>query len=124
MRRLILSALLIAAPVTDRASAAPPPPGSEDFQVTAPYSDWFRALRNVEGTLCCTLADCRPVDARISADGHWDFLADPKHFTGGDNTWIKVPDNRVLRKPNPVGQPIACYVDGLPPFCFLPAEGV
>ena len=120
MRRLIVIALLAATP----ALATPPPVGSEDYQVTAPYNDWFRLLRNAEGTLCCTLSDCRPVDARISADGHWEFLADPKHFAGGNNTWIRVPDDRVVRKPNPVGQPIACYVEGLPPFCFLPPQGV
>ena len=120
MHRLFFAVLLAATP----ALATPPPVGSEDYQVTAPYNDWFRLLRNAEGTLCCTLSDCRPVDARISADGHWEFLADPKHFPGADGRWIRVPDDRVVRKPNPVGQPIACYVDGLPPFCFLPAQGV
>lgn len=120
MHRMILAAVLIASP----AFATPPPPGSEDALVTAPYGEWFSQLRNVQGGLCCTLADCRPVEARISADGHWEFLADPRHFAGGDGRWVTVPDERVLRQPNPVGQPIACYVNGFSPFCFLPAEGV
>jgi hypothetical protein len=115
---------LVLAALATGATAAPPPVGSEDYQLTAPYSDWFRTLRNVEGELCCTLSDCRPVQARVTQDGHWEFLADPKHFTNGDNSWVRVPDDRVLRRPNPVGQPIACYVAGFPPFCFLPADAV
>ena len=125
MYRSALAALLIAAPFLGTPSfAKPPPAGSEDYEVTAPYGDWFKTLRDAGGALCCTLSDCRPVDARISAEGQWEFLADPKHFEGGDGRWVKVPDEKVLRRHNPVGQPIACYINGFPPFCFLPPEGV
>jgi hypothetical protein len=123
--RLLLAALVVGtSSLAAPAFAVPPPVGSEDYQLTAPYGEWFRTLRNAEGTLCCTLSDCRPVQARISADGHWEFLADPKHFTNGDGRWVRVPDDRVLHRPNPVGQPIACYVAGFPPFCFVPADAV
>ena len=121
MRRLIFAAILAAAAP---ALAAPPPVGSEDYELTAPYGDWFRSLRNAEGALCCTLSDCRPVQARVSNDGHWEFFADPKHFANADASWVRVPDDRVLRRPNPVGQPVACYIPGFPPFCFLPADAV
>jgi hypothetical protein len=120
MRAFALASLLIATP----ALAAPPPTGSEDYEITAPHGAWFRSLRNAEGALCCTLSDCRPVQARVSGDGHWEFLADPRHFANADNSWIRVPDDRVLRRANPVGRPVACYIPGFPPFCFLPADAV
>jgi hypothetical protein len=108
------------------ATAAPPPAGGEDYKLTEPYSDFFRTLHDAQGELCCTLADCRPVEARPTADGSgWEFLADPKHFKNADGSWIKVPDDRILRgRPNPVGVPIACYEVGFPPFCFLPVSAV
>ena len=66
MRGLAMAGLLIAPP----ALAAPPPTGSEDYLLTAPYGAWFGTLRNAEGAPCCTLSDCRPAEARIANDGH------------------------------------------------------
>ncbi len=52
----LLGALLVGVP----AYAAPPPNASGQ------YRDWFRSLTvpGVPGAICCTVADCRMVDAR------------------------------------------------------------
>ena len=52
----LLVALLVGMP----AYAAPPPDASGQ------YRDWFRGLTvpGIPGAICCTLADCRMVDAR------------------------------------------------------------
>ncbi len=57
MRHVLLVTVLLSA----TPSHAAPPPNS-----TGRYHDWFRSLEvpDAPGSPCCTLADCRMVDAR------------------------------------------------------------
>lgn len=93
-----------------------PPPGTDP---SSPTAQWFQGLtvpdnaetRN-DGSAnggCCSLADCRPVDYRQTPAGY-EVLLD-KRFPGIDEpVWVPVPDSVILHnKPNPLGQPVACY---------------
>lgn len=59
----------------------------------AEHHDWYRSLQTPHGTSCCNAqedgqGDCRPVQARPSADGGWEA------FVGG--RWLSVPAERIL----------------------------
>src|SRR5258708_39123084 len=58
VRNLVVSALLMTTAAAS-AHAAPPPDASGVF------ADWFKSLTvpGIPGAPCCTLADCRMVDA-------------------------------------------------------------
>ena len=62
---------------------------------------WFRSLAQPgTGISCCSIADCRPVDARITPSGYEIFVK---------NEWLTVPPEKILRgKENPTGKPVAC----------------
>jgi hypothetical protein len=85
--------------------ARPPDPGSEDAELMAPLHEWINAARTVGGLLCCSEADARPVDVRMSAN-HWEvkFLhpdALPRPYPDG---WQIVPADAILRDAS--GRPI------------------
>ena len=95
------------------------------------HDDWFTSL-TVPGSpelSCCNKSDCRPVDARIRADGRWEayideatFPKDPINpFVGGaPNEWMIVPDGAIIAgKDNPIGQPVACFY-ARTIRCFVP----
>jgi len=116
MNSNFLAASAIVALVCATASAAPPDGVNPD----SPLAQWYRSL-HVPHTdaLCCSIADCRPVEARY-LDGHWEILV---HGVG----WMEVPGERILHRDNPDGRPIACMstVDDAPGFndtvrCFVP----
>jgi len=98
-----------------RSHAAPP----EGADPNSPLGLWYRSLHVPHSdALCCSISDCRPVEARAQ-DGHWQIKL-------GRN-WRDVPEDRVLRMDNPDGRPIACVEqfddapDAIGPIrCFVP----
>jgi hypothetical protein len=72
------------------------------------------------------VADGRPVDARINANGQWEAHVTRDHWPlAHEEKWVEVPSDRVLRHANPVGVPILWYgqyTDSV--FCFAPASGI
>jgi len=85
---------------------AAPPAGADPA-----LAPWFQSLGQPEtGYPCCSIADCRPVQSRTTAD-HFEVFIDRKSF-GADapNAWVRVPAENILhRKDNPLGEPVACW---------------
>ena len=50
------------------AVAAPPPVGSDDWNIMAPYKAWVTAQHDGLGRWCCDIGDGRPVDAFVCAN--------------------------------------------------------
>lgn len=95
------------------------------------HDEWFRSLTNRWGGSCCNMTDCKPVVARIRADGQWEAMIDSKtwpeidgdvlHLHGAaPNDWVTIPDQVVLHgHDNPLGEPILCWYQGAV-LCFVP----
>ncbi len=94
-----------------RGSAAAPPDGADPAM-----HGWFESLKQPgSGISCCSIADCRPVDYRLGADGYEALL---------DARWVRVPDDKIIRnKPNPTGRAQLCRspISGSI-LCFVPAS--
>ena len=77
---------------------------------------WFQSLKQPgSGASCCSIADCRPVDYRLVADGYEAKL---------DGDWVRVPEARILHgQTNPTARAILCRspVNGAI-LCFVPAS--
>lgn len=110
LRLLIACVLLFLATGLGLAPAAPP---ENADPALAPF---FQSLKQPgSGASCCSIADCRPVDYRMAADGYEAKL---------DGNWVRVPDERVLHgQTNPTAHAIACRspVNGSI-LCFVPAS--
>lgn len=107
------------------ARAAPPPPGTEQSELLAPYGDWVRGLTNpVTNQGCCDLSDCRVVTARVQGNHYQAFIGRDAFGDSAPEQWLDVPDEVVLHGgDNPVGLPIACWRANRRPllngfFCF------
>jgi hypothetical protein len=89
--------------------AAAPPPNADPS-----LAPWFNDLRQPwTNALCCSVADCRPVDARLN-DGHYEA------FIEGE--WRRVPDHLILnRSDNPTGRAVACWTPQVGILCFVRA---
>ena len=76
----------------------------------------FESLKQPgSGVSCCSIADCRPVEYRLVADGYEAFI---------DANWVRIPDDKVLHgTSNPVARGIACRspISGTI-LCFIPAS--
>lgn len=117
MRDVILG-LLCAAAFAASAAWGHPPPGEP-----GPFSAWFQSLRVPNGSVgCCSVADCRHVEYRVSGD-HYEAFVDGATFPGAGTGWIAIPNGVVLHRPNPTGEAVLCWWGG-EPRCFVPAEGV
>jgi hypothetical protein len=104
--RVLTAVLLLAT----QAYAAPPAGADPD----SPMAQWYRSLKAPDiGGSCCSIADCRPVEARQMGN-HWEVLTE----TG----WQPVLPQRVLHQENLDGRPIACQVLG-EIRCFVPPAG-
>ncbi len=103
------------------AFAAPPDPGSDDWNVMLPYQEWIQGQHDNLGRSCCSIADGRPVDVRIR-DGHWEVHITKQHFPDEDDRWVGVPDEKVIRSANPTGVPIVWFSWGRV-LCFAPPDG-
>jgi hypothetical protein len=117
MRALIVAAVMW--PVV--AYAAPPPVGSDDWNIMAPYKEWVTSQHDQLGRWCCDIADGRPVDARIEGD-HWVAHVTPEKFDGEKDHWLAVPDEKITRNANPTGSPILWLYQGRVQ-CFAPPDG-
>jgi hypothetical protein len=77
---------------------------------------WFESLKQPgSGVSCCSIADCRPVEYRLVADGYEAYL---------DTKWVHVPDDKVLHGTvNLVARGIVCRspISGTI-LCFVPAS--
>lgn len=93
--------------------AAPAAPPDNADPALAPF---FQSLKQPgTGASCCSIADCRPVDYRLAADGYEARL---------DGDWVHVPEERILHgKTNPTARAILCRspVNGNI-LCFVPAS--
>lgn len=90
------------------ASAAPP----TGVDLNSPLAQWYKSLNvpNTDGS-CCSIADCRPVEARRIED-HWEVLV--------KDEWFTVPEDRIIRRQhNMDGRPIACL--GVTEYGFYPS---
>jgi hypothetical protein len=103
------------------AMAAPPPVGSDDYEIMHDYATWIEHQHTADGRWCCTVADGRPVAARIKGD-HWQVFISSRQFDQAPNAWVDVPADRVIRAANPVGVPIAWFFRTV--LCFAPPGGV
>ena len=93
-----------------------PPQGTD---LNSPLHQWYEGLKQPEsGASCCSLADCRPVDAVKQDEKGYQI-----YYQG---TWMRVPPEKVIHgTPNEAGEPVACimYLSGNPTIlCFLPAS--
>lgn len=75
---------------------------------------WFNDLRQPwTNALCCSLADCRPVDSRLAGD-HYEVLI--------EGEWRTVPEHRILnRSDNPTGRAVVCWTPTAGILCFVRA---
>ena len=103
------------------AHAAPPPVGSDDWNVMAPYAEWITKQHDTRGRWCCDIGDGRPVEARI-VDDHWEAHVTPQHFPGEDDRWVPIPDEKIVRA-NPTGTAILWLWESRVQ-CFAPPDGV
>ena len=105
---LLVTALLFGAAL---AWAKPP----EGIPFDPVLHDWYQSLR-MPGTLfsCCSMADCRPADYRLTPSGYEALL---------DGKWTAVPQERVLvGYSNPVGRAVVCRSENGTILCFVPAS--
>jgi hypothetical protein len=88
--------------------AAPPPDADPAL------APWFNSLRQPwTNALCCSMADCRPVQSRLNG-GHYEALI--------EGEWRQVPDHLILnRNDNPTGRAIACWTPQVGILCFVRA---
>jgi hypothetical protein len=121
--------------VAHAARAAPPPAGSEDAVLMAPYSAEIRRMQ-ANGAICCSESDGRPVEVKIvEIDGephyevrflHPETLVDGIGLLYGKapgDGWNKVPDTAVIRQSGTIPFPMAWWNAGLGEVrCFWPGS--
>jgi len=122
MIKVTFAAWVIWVAATRLAAAAPPPVGSEDWQIMHPYAEWVTSQYDQRGRWCCDIGDGRPVDAQIEGD-HWKVHVTPAHFPNEPDHWLVVPDEKITRGGNPTGSPILWLLYGNVQ-CFAPPDGV
>jgi hypothetical protein len=106
-RLLATASLILLSTLLSVATAQPPP----DADPNSTMGQWYRSLTVPRsGLSCCSVADCRAVEARLTA-GRWEIRA-------GDD-WLAVPPEVILKRDNPDGRPIACVLAGTI-RCFVP----
>ena len=113
MLRLSRAALLLVCFTTlgIAASDAAPPDNADPA-----LHGWFESLKQPgSGVSCCSIADCRPVEYRLAADGYEAYL---------DTRWVHVPDDKIIRgMANPIARGVLCRspISGTI-LCFVPAS--
>ncbi len=120
----LLAAILLAGlALTHPARAAPPPVGSDDWNIMHPYAEWVTTQHDRRGYWCCDIGDGRPVEARIASDGnHWEVHITKTHFPEEPDHWLVVPDGKITNGGNPTGTPIVWLLHGNVQ-CFAPPDG-
>ncbi len=73
---------------------------------------WFQSLHQPgTGMSCCSIADCRPTDYRMSGNHYEAFI---------NGEWLTVPEDKVLqRTDNPVGRAVVCWTPARGIMCFV-----
>ena len=81
-------------------------------------SQWFRGLKNSNGTPCCDYAD----GTRLEDPGDYTQNDDGSYEVKIEGEWLHVDASRVLRGTNRVGYAIIWRMPGPPHtiWCFLP----
>ena len=83
-----------------------------------PNAAWYRSLHTDSGTSCCSLADCKETDYRITRSGEIEAQTE-----AGD--WVAVPANKILKRTeNPTGYAVLCWTPALGVLCFVMAPRV
>ena len=92
--------------IVNPVNAAPPPDADPAL------APWFNDLRQPwTNALCCSVADCRPVESRLN-NGHYEALI--------EGEWRPVPDDHILnRGDNPTGHAVACWTPSAGIICFV-----
>jgi hypothetical protein len=110
-RSAALLVLTLFAPLAMRTGDAAPPENADPA-----LAPWFESLKQPgTGIPCCSIADCRPVEYRLAADGYEALL---------DARWVRVPDDKILRgMSNPLARRVVCHspISGTI-LCFVPAN--
>jgi hypothetical protein len=119
LKSLILAGCLTAF-ISSAAIAKPPPIGSEDWEIMAPFVEWVQKQNAPDGHWCCDVSDGRPVESRMH-NGHWQIYITEEKFARSTTGWADVPDSAILHQGNPVGVAIA-WVIGDHIYCFAPAS--
>jgi hypothetical protein len=107
--RLVRCALGGAVLLLGHAASAAPPENADPA-----LAPWYNSLRLPwTNALCCSMADCRPVDSRTN-DDHYEVLI--------EGQWRPVPDDKVLnRSDNPTGRAVVCWTPSSGILCFVKA---
>ena len=111
MRGNLPTAILVTAGALISAIVLAAPPDAAD--PNSLLGAWYRSQHAPDGKSCRSIADCRPIDARLVGE-HWEIRT--------EMGWQEVPPDRVLRRENPNGRPIVCRSLGLV-LCFVPPAG-
>lgn len=82
-------------------SAAPPPVGSKQWNMTRPYKDFIVNMKNKNGGSCCDLSDGRAdLEERITKDGRYQVRATEQAYENygltEEGEWIDVPEEAIL----------------------------
>jgi hypothetical protein len=107
MKHLMPAGLLLGAVVAVAPVRAAPPENADPS-----LSPWYNSLRQPgTGALCCSIADCRPTEYRITRD-HYEALV--------EGIWRDVPPDRVVkREDNPTGRAVVCWTPTAGVLCFI-----
>jgi hypothetical protein len=84
------------------------PPANPDPSL----APWFQSLQQPDtGASCCSIADCRPTDFRMSGEDYEALI---------DGRWMLVPKEKVLqRTDNPIGRAVVCWTPEAGIMCFV-----
>ena len=119
MRNILTPPVVLASVLAATVAAAAPPVDSPGT-----YRSWFESLRQPKtGDGCCSIADCRHYPYR-QGPGGWEVwvefpgMTDPNGQAHPVARWLAVPNDVVLHRENPTGEPIAC-IWGSEVRCFV-----
>ena len=82
--------------------------------LTPKQRSWFKEQRNANGFICCDVADGHPVD--------WD-VREGKYVAFWDGAWHEIPDEVIIKTPNPVGRAVLWLDPYRHARCFIPGSG-
>lgn len=109
MRATLAGAVLALIGLTDMCLAAPPPVGSEDWQLMSPYRGEIERAEAESGARCCDWGDGRPVEARRAGQGWQVRFREGNAIGAPAGVWLDVPEAALVLAANPVGVPIAWW---------------
>jgi hypothetical protein len=84
------------------------------YQLSAEQRAWFKQMSDGRGIACCDGADGYPVEYEMH---------DNKYWVRYKSVWLPVPEDAILRQPNPIGVAVAWFwpFDGeMKVRCFVP----